>query len=287
MLDRIPLDTDLLRSFVMIANHGNLTVAARHLGRTQSAVSVQLRRLEDQLGSPLFDRQARGMTLNEAGQKLLPRATAILAQLREVGAMFADPLSGSIRIGFPDDYDDRFLEHVLTAFSQTHPAVNVVATSGCTATFPEAVKRGDLDIAVYSSVGNSEGTYLCDEPVVWAKKTGAQIDPDQPLPLAILDRHCWWRDLPTKALETEGRDYTITFRSSSFLSLQSAIRAGFAVSILPAATLAKNPGVFARIDWLPSLPTATRTIITSTDAQTTLVSAMTEAIQDALLEVGP
>ena len=285
-IERSLIETDLLRSFVVIAHCGNLTQAAQHLNRTQSAISVQLRRLESQLDAPLFERRARGMVLNDAGQQLLPKATMILTQLREVGSLFEDPLSGSIRVGFPDDFDDGFLEHVLTSFSATHPGVNVVASSGCTASYPEQIQRGEMDIAVFSAPGNEAGTYLCTERCVWAGKTGLKINPRATIPLAVLERHCWWRNMATNALNSVGMDYQVAFRSSSFASLQSAIRAGFAVGILPESSLAKAGGALSRLDDLPALPEATRSIIARPGAPKGLIAAMTGAIQNARLETG-
>jgi len=258
-------------------------MAAQHLNRTQSAISVQLRRLEEHLDVTLFDRHARGMVLNDAGQQLLPKAISILAQIREVGSLFADPLTGSIRVGFPDDFDDTILEQVLQQFSDAHPGVNVIAASGCTSSYPAAVNRGDLDIAVYSGVDNDEGTFLCTEKCVWAKKPGTQIDKSKPIPLAVLDRQCWWQDLPTNALNDAGIDYVIAFRSSNFASLQAAIRAGFAVGILPMSCIGNGTTIVPRSEGLPELPISRRSILSRPGAPEVLIDAMTAAIRDARL----
>ncbi|MEO0569219.1 MAG: LysR family transcriptional regulator, partial [Pseudomonadota bacterium] len=103
--ERQPLNPDLLRSFVAIAECGNLTVAAAQLYRTQSAISVQLRKLEEELGVSLFQRSNKGMVLSEAGEKLLPKARNILAELAATSALFSEPLSGRLRIGVPDDLE--------------------------------------------------------------------------------------------------------------------------------------------------------------------------------------
>ncbi len=284
-IERCPIDCDLLRSFIAIARCGNLTVAAGHLGRTQSAISVQLRRLEDGLGATLFERTAKGMTLTPAGQTLLPRARAVLASLRETSALFARPLSGTIRIGLPDDYDAAVLEHALAGFAAAHPGVNVVATSGCTSGFSAAIRDGALDIAVCSGADNREGETLGLEPTVWAARAGLRIGPERPVPLAILDRACWWRDLPVRALDGIGRDYMIAFRSGSFASLQAAIRSGFAIGVVPGASLDDRTVALTAAEGFPDLPASRRSIVIAKTAPPELAASMAEAIRNARYEM--
>lgn len=279
--ERLLLDSDLLRTFLTIANCGTLTGAAGQLGRTQSAISVQLRKLETGLGVSLFERTSKGMVLTGAGDTLLPRAKVILSEIREASALFTNPLIGSVRVGLPDDFDEAVLERVLTKFSRSHPGVNVVATSGCTSGYAAAINSGTMDIAVCSGPDNGDGETLEMEETVWAAKAGIQVDGRQPVPLAILDRSCWWRDLPIKSLETVGRDYSIAFRSSSFVSLQAAVRSGFAIGVLPASCLNKEIEKLSQTDGFPDLPKSRRSILIAPDAPDSLTSAMAEAIREA------
>ncbi|GKX34147.1 MAG: LysR family transcriptional regulator [Rhizobiaceae bacterium MnEN-MB40S] len=280
-IERLPIDSDLLHTFVTIARYGNLTAAAGRLHRTQSAISVQLRKLESGLATSLFARTPRGMTLTPAGEKLLPRAQAILTGIREAAELFDEPLTGSIRVGLPDDFDETLLEQILGAFSRAHPGVHVEARSGCTSTYPEKIDSGLLDLAVCSSPDNRLGKALGTEATVWAAKTGAVCREDDVAPLAILDRNCWWRNLPTDALDAAGRGYTIAFRSSSFASLQAAIRAGFAIGVLPEYCLGSGLTALSKNDGFPELPSARRSIAVSKDAPADLASAMAMAISEA------
>ncbi|MEM7669198.1 MAG: LysR family transcriptional regulator [Pseudomonadota bacterium] len=279
--ERPLMDTDLLRTFVVIAHAGNLTVAAGHLSRTQSAVSVQLRKLEDGLGATLFNRTPKGMTLTAQGEALLPRARALLAEIRKTGALFADPLTGSIRVGLPDDFDATVLERILAGFARQHPGVNVIASSGCTSRYPAAIRDGALDIAVYSAPDNHEGDPLGDERTIWAAGSEFRIAPDEPVPLATLDRACWWRDLPAETLDRVGRSHVIAFRSSSFTSLQAAVRAGIAVGILPARSLCPKTRELRLKDGFPELPLSRRSIVVSAAAPADLTGAMATAIRNA------
>jgi len=171
--ERLPIDSDLLLTFERIADCGNLTVAAGQLARTQSAISVQLRKLEDGLGAALFTRTAKGMVLTPAGETLLSRAKVILAEMRETAQLFRQPLTGAIRVGLPDDLDDTVLERILAQFSRTHPGVQVLAWSGCTSGYAARVEAGDLDVAVCSSLEHAGPRQkLCLWPCLIARVIG-------------------------------------------------------------------------------------------------------------------
>jgi len=280
-IERIPVDSDLLRTFVCIAGCGNLTIAAGHLARTQSAISVQLRKLETGLGATLFDRTPKGMVLTTAGEKLLPRAQSILSDLREASGLFSDPLTGSIRVGLPDDFDEAVLERVLNRFSRAHPRVRVIAISGCTSGYGTAIAQGALDIAVCSGPDNITGDELGFEETVWAAKAGLKIDRNKPAPLAVLDRSCWWRDVPTNALRSIDRDYDVVFRSSSFASLLAAIRSGYAIGVLPASSLSENVVQLRSSDGFPKLARSRRSILIAAQGSNVLTQAMGDAIREA------
>lgn len=279
--ERLDINSELLGTFLSIAKCGNLTVAAGQLDRTQSAISVQLRKLESGLGVSLFERTSKGMVLTDAGNKLLPKARIILSEIKEASLLFANPLTGSIRVGLPDDFDETVLECMLSTFANAHPGVNVLATSGCTSGYAKAIDNGAMDIAVCSGPDNGKGETLAIEETVWASKKNARFSREKPVPLAILDRECWWGDLPIKALEGEGRDYTIAFRSSSFASIQAAIRSGIAIGILPGTCVTEGIQRLACADGFPELPRSRRSILIATDAQSTLTNAMAAAIREA------
>ena len=285
-IERTLPGNDLLRTFVVIAEAQNLTMAADQLGRTQSAISVQLKKLESQLGVALFDRHARGMTLSAEGRRFLPAARRALAELKRAATLFTAPITGRIAVGIPDDFEHMILEAALADFAVRNPGVEVMTQSGCTAQYPDAIKRGDLDVAVCSGPGNQPGEPLSAEPVYWAAGLTRDIDPDAPLPLVLLDRTCWWRDMLTKALEDAGRDWTISYRSSSFTSLGAAIRAGLGVGALPASAVDAGMRVVGAEEGLPSLPVTHRVIMQRADAPAELTRAMSQAIRDAVLAQG-
>ena len=277
------LDSDHLLTFVRIAECGNLTVAARTLGRTQSAISVQLRKLEESLGVALFRRVAKGMVLTPEGETLLSRARVILHEMKETAQLFQKPLSGSIRVGLPDDFDTAVLERILAQFSQTHPGVQVLARSGCTSGYNDAIRCGELDVAVCSGIDDPGEGLLNTEEIVWAGRKGATWPKSETIPLAVLDRPCHWRELPKKSLDANGRHYRVAFQSSSFTSLQAALRSGIAVGLLPRSTIGVGLQILSAKDGFPELPMSYRSITVATDGPTDVIAAMVEAIRQACL----
>lgn len=278
--ERAAPSSDLLRTFVAIAESGNLTQAADRLHRTQSAISVQLRKLEEDLKVSLFDRSPRGMSLTECGEKLLPVAQSVLTEIGRARALFETPLTGRLRIGIPDDFDEAILERTLGDFARRHPGVDVLAVSGCTSGFPAAIESGELDIAVCSGRDEVVGEVFATEANVWAVAGNAPLEDWSPLPLALLDRNCWWRELPLAALAAQGRDYKIAFKSSSFAGLKAAVRAGFALGVLPKHSLEKGMKALTEKDGFPDLPVSKRGIAISEAAPPAAV-AMAEAIKGA------
>lgn len=281
--ERITLDSELLLTFVRIAECGNLTVAAGTLGRTQSAISVQLRKLEDGLGVKLFTRRAKGMVLTPEGETLLSRARVILHEMREAAQLFQEPLTGSIRVGFPDDFDTAVLERILALFSQTHPGVQVLARSGCTSGYNDAIRSGELEVAVCSGVDDPGESLLNTQEIVWAGRRGNVWDKSEALPIAVLDRPCYWRDLPMKALDADGRHYRVAFQSSSFTSLQAALRSGIAVGLLPKSSVGEGLKILTAKDGFPDLPMSYRSIAVAANGPKDVMTAMVEAIRHACL----
>ncbi|MEM8749178.1 MAG: LysR family transcriptional regulator [Pseudomonadota bacterium] len=279
--ERMPIDSDLLLTFARIAECGNLTVAAGKLGRTQSAISVQLRKLEEGLGVTLFTRTAKGMVLTSAGETLLSRAHMIISEIRETVQLFREPLTGSIRVGLPDDFDDIVLERILAQFSRTHPGVQVLARSGCTSGYPVAIQEGELDVAVCSGLNDLGGVALDADEIVWAACRGTVWSTTDILPLAVLDRPCYWRDLPKQLLDAQGQKHRVAFQSGSFTSLQAALRAGVAIGLLPKSCAGEGLQILTETDGLPTLPTSYRSILTSDNASEEVLAAMVSAIQSA------
>jgi len=262
----------------VIAEQRHLTSASGKLNRTQSAISVQLRKLEETLDVTLFTRTPQGMVLTPQGEKLVPVAQAALDNLITVQQLFTDPLTGVIRVGIPDDYDDFMLEKVLAQFAGQNPSVEVIATSGCTSGFAKMIAVDKLDVAVVSGPHDGGGQFLSIEDIVWAVAEQTRIDLGCPIPLIVLDRGCWWQDLVTDALDMTNIAYRVVFKSGSFSSLKAAIRAGLGVGILPKHCVTRTLRTLGPSDGFPMLPSAHRSILINPKCESILTAAMVGAL---------
>ena len=281
-IERSGPNSEHLHTFLVIAECGNLTKAADILGRTQSAISVQVRKLEESLSTRLFERHARGMELTEHGRKLEPVARGVVSEIHSLSGLFEPPLMGRLRVGIPDDYADSILERALVEFAARHPGVEVVTRSGCTSGFEAAVRSNQLDIAVCSGPELNVESVFSSEPNVWVAHEKLKLDREQPVPLAILDRDCWWPKLPVDALNRLGRKWKPAYTSESFASIKSAIRAGLAVGVVPRCTKEAPMTELSEHDGFPSLPVSKRAIYIAEDAPVDLAKAMSVAIQRAM-----
>jgi len=231
------LDPDLLRSFVLIAEGRSFTDAASLVGRTQSAVSMQVKRLEDILGQPLLNRGKGGaVELTPHGRYLLEHARQILALNDSVIATFRTPqMSGTVRLGSPDDYALAYLPPILKRFAETHPAVLVDVRCSPSSELRRSLKAGELDLTLLSD-GNQPPDWPVVElwrgPLVWVTSTRFSPHRQDPLPLALAAGHgCDWADAAIGALEQAGRRYRIAYTSASQIGTHAPVVAGLAVTV--------------------------------------------------------
>lgn len=254
MADRTTnLDIDLLRAFVTVVETGNFTRAAALLGRTQPAVSLQIRRLEDQLRSPLIDRGAKGIGLTTEGAALLPQARRLLRVNDEIVATLGEgDLEGEVRFGAPEDIATMHLPGILGAFARSHPRIRLSVTCDYTANLLDQMSRGMLDLALIKRepVGPELGVRVWREPLVWVA-LDASILETGPLPLIIAPAPDIYRKRALGALQAAGIDFRASFTSPSLAGQMAALRAGLGVGVLPAAMAPRDLVVLA--DPLPAL----------------------------------
>lgn len=281
-IERKGVGAPLLRSFVEVVDAGSVSAAAKALGRTQSAVSVQMRRLEEALGARLLEREARGVRLTADGRRLLPAARRTIEEIGKIGDLFAEPLLGRVRLGLPEDYGEDVLENVLSMFTARHPKVHVEARLGCGRVFPKLVSAGELDIAVASNCAGEEAeAALFEEGIVWAGARSLKLTRVDPVPLVVLDRACGWRELPTDALTRAGRAWRIASVTDSFLGFRATLRSGIAIGALPERSLDERLRVFGKASGLPHLDPVRRRILANEKTPRPIVDAMSTAIKSA------
>lgn len=282
--ERLGPNSDLLRTFQAVAAAGNVTRAASELGRTQSAISVQIRKLEEHLAIRLFERGARGVVLTDDGSKLLPVALKVLEEVDRVATLFSEPLAGRVRVGIPDDYAQTILERALAQFAKRHGHVEVFARSGCSAGFPDAIRRNELDLAIYSAGPMPDDEIFYSEPTVWAANDQFEPKECELIPLALFDRDCWWRNVATDALDQAAMPWRVAYLSENFVSVKAAITAGLGVGILAKSALEPAMKVLESSDGFPGLPDTSLSLLKSEDAQSDIVQEMELAIRAAIVK---
>lgn len=253
------LDPDLLRTFAFIAEEGSFTRAAQRVGRTQSAVSMQVQRLESLLGQRLLTRGKGGTVhLTPHGQHLLGRARTLLALNDEIWASFREPtLHGTVRLGTPDDYAMRFLPAVLRRFAEHHPAIEVEVLCAPSEDLVARLKAGDLDLAVCSEGLEPPGWLavpLWQGPLAWITSTRHAPHRQDPLPLALAKNGCAWARMALGALDRAGRGYRVAYYSASQLGTHAPVLAGLAVTVGPAGPLPEGLRAMRADEGLPPLP---------------------------------
>jgi DNA-binding transcriptional LysR family regulator len=248
------LDPDLLRAFVAVADHRSFTRAAAALNRTQSAVSMQIRRLEDRLQVALFHRSKVHVELSPAGEGLLGYARRILALGDEaVGRLAERKVAGRVRLGVMDDYGQSVLPPILAGFAADYPAIDIEMETGLTSTMPARLgTRFDLVIAMHPA-GNEAGDLLRQEPAVWAAAPHCAIGESDPLPVALYPPGCLFRKWATEALDAAGRPWRLAFVSHSSAVVEAVAAQGLAVTVVKSGTF---PPSLRPLSGLPPLPTA-------------------------------
>ena len=283
----LSLDTDLLRTFLTVARYGNVTRGAAAVHRTQSAVSIQIKRLEERLGVALFRREPRGVSLTEAGERLRLAAERIVDDLDQtVRAFRDDPIGGLVRVGIPDEYGSDVLPTILGDFGARYPAVEIAVRCGFSAEFPTAVERGELDLAVFADdCGPDLSGVLIQDPMEWVASRPYQCRKEEAVPLALFDRSCSWRDMAIEALEGAGQPYRVAFTSESVAGIEAAVASGLAVGVLGRSTIGGAMQVLDEQHGFPRLPKSVLRLLRCAEGSPA-ITAMAEAIENGFGRLG-
>lgn len=228
------LDISLLRSFVEMSRAGTLKGAAERIGRTQSAVSLQLKRLEEVVGEPLFHRTGSGVVLTASGDRLMAGAERILAAHDDALAEFhSKGLRGAISFGCPEDYLTAFFPDLLRRFGKEHPAVEIELVSAPTVDLHPLVQRRRLDLALVSVAGAASAPVLRQEPLVWIAASPKPALLQEPvLPLAMSAPETLDHQLAHAAIKDSGLPYRIAHASNGLAGLLAIARSGLAISVV-------------------------------------------------------
>ena len=236
------LDLDLLKTLVAISETGNFSAAAEAVFRTPSAVSMQVKRMEELLGRAIFNRDSRSVTLTSDGEVLLLHARKMLAMNREMVAKFITPdVAGVVRMGAPDDAAERLLPEMLRRFSQSHPCVTVDVVVDSSSVLMERVNNRTLDMTLITCEAGFDGAVpaeiLVRERLVWAGLKGGIAVDRVPLPISVWEEGCVWRNAGIQGLEESDTAHRIAFQSANISGQKAAILADLAIAPIPISSL--------------------------------------------------
>ena len=284
-----PLDLDQLRTFVAIVDTGSFTRAAEEVFKTQSAVSMQVRRLEERLGTELFERSGRAVKLTDAGSRLLAYARRMLALSQETLSAFdEETIEGHVRIGLPDDYAERFLPEIMARFVRSNPRVELQIACETTSSLIEHIDKGHLDVALVCPTKTSAWSEIVRrEPLHFVTSASHSVHEEPVLPLAIGRQDCAWRRQGIEALDGMGRAHRVLFTSWSAQIVTSAVLAGLAVSVLPECALRPGMRVLGEADGFPRLEDAEIAVMRGRNTNTPVISALVEHIRESLQNLAP
>jgi DNA-binding transcriptional LysR family regulator len=249
------LDTDLLRTFVAIANHGGFARAGASIHLSQPTVSLQMKRLEDRTGAKLFKRNGRALDLTEDGYRLLHYARRILALNDEAWAtLAATEIAGALRFGMIQDLTEEVLAHIVGTFSRANPKVRFEVLVGSSTELTSALAKGTLDVALMAGRPGDSTPLFRREKLVWIGLKNTVIPRNGAVPLVACTMPCGLREQAIELLERERIPWSLSFTSPSINGLKAAIRAGLGVTLRGTSFLDGNLVDLSQRAKLPSAP---------------------------------
>ena len=251
-------DIDALRAIVMGTDLRSFASAAVQLGRSQSAISMQLKKLEQQAGTQLFVRKGRGLVPTEAGEALIAYARRIVTLNDEAAAMLgAAVTTATVRLGLPQDFFDDVMPATLTAFSRDHRDVHVEVRAGPNHILGEEIAAGRLDVAIalYKPRAAADGEVLCDLPMRWiAQRNAAKLAERSPLPLVLFTHPCHFREAALTALDRSKRRWRAAVTTPSLPGIWASLRSKLGIAVRTAHGLPKDMVCLRCNSGLPELP---------------------------------
>jgi DNA-binding transcriptional LysR family regulator len=278
------LDMDVLRTLAVAMDVGGFGKAAERLGRSQSAVSLQMRRLEERVGRPLFRREGRGLALTDAGDVVLGYARQIL-ELNDqaVAAARGIAIGGSVRFGVPQDFGDSWLPSVLARFSRAHPSVLIEVRVDRANKLVERIAEGGLDLALMWGNPSVANTVTVQRlPMVWIGLKSYAVPRGDPVPLALFESPCVFRQPGVEALERTHRPWRLAFTSPSLSGLWAATAAGLGVTVRTPLGLPSPLIVLGKSSGLPKLPQIALSLYTAQPEPPRAVARLREILIEEL-----
>jgi DNA-binding transcriptional LysR family regulator len=250
------LEIDLLRSFVAVAVHRNFTRAGQAVGRTQSAVSLQIKRLEGIAGKQLFERTRQSVSVTHMGEALLVYANRILAANDAALSYIQRPeAEGLIRIGAPDDYATFLLPPILAVIQKVHPRLQFEVMCDNACDLLPLLDQGDLDIVIATHRPDAvAGRIARYEPLHWVASPDYVDDPEAPLSLVLFPTGCVCRDIAMEALQRIDRPWHVAYSTRSIGLMEKALLESAGVSVMESSTIPARLKIIDGQAGFPPLP---------------------------------
>ena len=246
------LDIDLLRSFVAVADSGSFTAAGELVARTQSAISVQIKRLEELLDARVFERTSRSLALTPAGERLLGYARRMLALHDEsLRAVTHPPVAGELRVGISEYFLPPQVPALLARFARRHALVHLQVRIGLSRSLMKAMEADELDAMIGRIEDGNRHEVIWREPLHWAAARELALERGKPVPLAVLPPPCSFREQALALLDRKKRTWRIALTGSGMAGIQAAVSAGVGVAVLPASMLLPSMRILDRTDGFP------------------------------------
>ena len=263
------LDLELLRSFVSVVEAGGFTRASERVHRTQSTVSQQIKRLEEDVGQGLLHRDGKDVRPTEAGERLLSYARRLLSLAEEARDVLREPGGeGAIRLGIPEDFAAYRLAKLLGTFSRSHPGLRMDVRADQSKNLARDLERGELDLALFKRAAGEKGAIaVWPERVHWVTSKSHPVDVTAAsVPLIGFPLGCLYRAGAIHALESAGRAWHIAYTSSSLAGIQAAIGAGLGLSILSEISIQPEHRVLTAKEGFGAIDKTELALIASPDA---------------------
>ncbi|UEM17791.1 LysR family transcriptional regulator [Bradyrhizobium barranii subsp. barranii] len=263
------LDLELLRSFVSVVEAGGFTRAGERVHRTQSTVSQQIKRLEEDVGQVQLHRDGKDVRPTEAGERLLSYARRLLTLAGEARDVLREPDSeGAIRLGIPEDFAAYRLARLLGAFSRSHPGLRMDVRADQSKNLSRDLERGELDLALFKREAGAKGAIaVWPERVHWVTSKSHPVDVNaSSVPLIGFPLGCLYRAGAIHALESAGRAWHMSYSSSSLAGIQAAVAAGMGLSILSEMSIQSDHRVLTAKDGFEPINRTEVALMASPDA---------------------
>jgi DNA-binding transcriptional LysR family regulator len=280
------LDIEHLRSFLAIAETGSFTQAAERVNKTQSAVSIHIKRLEEQLDVRLFVKNGRGVRISSDGDRLIAHARRVLrAEADLISDLSAKGLDGRVIFGIPDDYALVFLADIADQLAASHPRLELIVQCYSTQELAERLRRGEVDVALVTDCkGIGPVEILREEPLHWvAGSRSGPVEFERPLPLALPAPSCSGRLEAIEALRAAEVSSKLLLSSSSYAAIKPIVQAGRAITVLPKSLVDRlTQRVVSTEAGLPELPNVQYGVIHGSPEPGAAVQALCEAVRTSV-----